>query len=175
MPEKDILVDELPVRENIRYFHTIAVDSGKGERPVSMSIDNPYEPQILALASEALRITRTYNATLFAIPDSNSEWGFTPESFLSSADWMFNEQGVRKSGISKQAFELTEQIRNSQRLYGVNLKALSRAYMTGQSDKVVLFEIMKQFYAQTPELEAFVETEARSLGYGDFYPENVNS
>ena len=27
VPQKDILVDELTVRENIRYFHTIAVDS----------------------------------------------------------------------------------------------------------------------------------------------------
>jgi ABC-type multidrug transport system ATPase subunit len=29
VPQDDVLVDELTVRENIRYFHTIAVDSGR--------------------------------------------------------------------------------------------------------------------------------------------------
>ena len=140
-----------------------------------MSNERVFEPQVLSLASEALRITRTYNATLFAIPDSNSEWGFSPESFLSSADWMFSEQGIRTSGISKPTFELAERIQNSQLFYGVDFKALSHAHMTGQSDRVVMFEIMKAFYAQVPELEVLVEAAARSLDYDDFYPVHTNS
>lgn len=43
VPQKDILVDELTVRENIRYFHTIAVDSELSYREVDETIDQLIE------------------------------------------------------------------------------------------------------------------------------------
>ncbi|ERS84735.1 hypothetical protein Q667_17955 [Marinobacter sp. C1S70] len=43
VPQKDILVDELTVRENIRYFHTIAVDSELSASEVDKRIDQLIE------------------------------------------------------------------------------------------------------------------------------------
>jgi len=43
VPQKDILVDELTVRENIRYFHTIAVDSELSSSEVDERIDRLIE------------------------------------------------------------------------------------------------------------------------------------
>jgi hypothetical protein len=136
-----------------------------------MGKQQTYSSEVLALASEALRVTRTYNCTLFAQPDPDSDWGFTPESFLGSADWMLTEEGIESSGIARPAFELAERIRDSMRLYDVDLSVISRRIMAEQKDRVAIIEIVEELVKTIPELDLVLDVEARFLGYDDFYPE----
>lgn len=134
-----------------------------------------YSSEVLALASEALRVTRTSNCTLLAQPDPDSDWGFTPESFLGSADWMLTEEGIESSGIARPALGLAERIRDSVRLYGVNLSVISRKVMAGQTDMVPIIKIVEEFVKRVPELDLVLDVEARFLDYEDFYPEELGS
>jgi len=133
-----------------------------------MSEQEPYPPQVLALATEALRVTRTSNCTLFAIPDPDSEWGFVPESFLGSADWMFSVEGIRASGICRQAFDIAERMWSSEPLYGLSLKAFSEQYMATRMERVVLYELVEQIHEKIPEIGLIVRTEVKALRYEAF-------
>jgi len=133
-----------------------------------MSEQKYYPPQILALATEALRVAKTSSCTLFAIPDPNSVWGFVPESFLGSADWMFNLDGIERSGISESALNLVEKIRKSEPLNELDLKSFTRKFMSNQEDRVVMFELVKALFSQVPELDHIVTAAARTLDYDDF-------
>ncbi|ERS84734.1 hypothetical protein Q667_17950 [Marinobacter sp. C1S70] len=133
-----------------------------------MSEQEYYPPQILALATEALRVAKTSNCTLFAIPDPDSEWGFVPESFLGSADWMFNLDGIERSGISESALNLVEKIQRSEPLNELDLQSFTRNFMSNQDDRVVMFELVKAFLEEVPELDHIVAAAARTLNYDDF-------
>lgn len=132
------------------------------------SDDMNFDQQSLALASEALRVARMSNCTLFAIPDPDSEWGFVPESFLGSADWMFSVDGIRASGICRQVFDLAEKMWSSEPLDGLSLKAFSEQYMATRMERVVLYELVEQIYEKIPEIVFIVRTEVKALGYEDF-------
>lgn len=134
-----------------------------------MTAQDYYSPQVLALATEALRVARTSNCTLFAIPDPESDWGFIPESFLGSAEWMFSEEGVKNSRISKPSLQLVELIHKSVLSGGLDLKKLVRSVVFEHSDRVVLFEIVKLIYFSIPELRRFVDAVAKDLYFEDFY------
>lgn len=133
-----------------------------------MSEQEYYPPQILALATEALRVAKTSNCTLFAIPEPDSEWGFIPESFLGSADWMFSVDGIRRSGVSGPALNLVEEIQRSEPLNELDLKSFTRKFMSNQDERVVMFELVQALFAEVPELDHIVTAAARTLDYDDF-------
>ena len=133
-----------------------------------MSEQKYYPPQILALATEALRVAKTSNCTLFAIQDPDSEWGFVPESFLGSADWMFSVDGIRRSGVSGPALNLVEEIQRSEPLNELDLKSFTRKFMSNQDERGVMFELVQALFAEVPELDHIVTAAARTLDYDDF-------
>jgi len=133
-----------------------------------MSEQKYYPPQILALATEALRVAKTSNCTLFAVPAPDSEWGFVPESFLGSADWMFSVDGIRRSGVSGPALNLVEEIQRSEPLNELDLKSFTRKFMSNQDERVVMFELVQALFAEVPELDHIVTAAARTLDYDDF-------
>lgn len=132
------------------------------------SDDMNFEQQSLALASEALRVTRTSNCTLFAIPDPGSEWGFVPESFLGSADWMFSVDGIQRSGISAPALNLAEKIQRPDQRHDFDPRSFIRNFMCDQEERVAMFELVKALFAEVPELDHIVTAAARTLDYDDF-------
>ncbi|MDK8465907.1 hypothetical protein [Marinobacter sp. SS13-12] len=133
-----------------------------------------FDQQALALASEALRVKRTSNCTLFAIPEPDSEWGFVPESFLGSADWMFSAEGIMRSGISTPAFQLAQQIQGPKQLNGADLKSLARGFMVNQLERVAMFELVEALFPQIPELDDSVNAAVKSLDYDDFQTASID-
>jgi len=139
-----------------------------------MSEQKYYPPQILALATEALRVAKTSNCTLFAIPDPDSEWGFVPESFLGSADWMFCVDGIQRSGISERAFGLVREMLKRELVSDVDLKLSCRKFMADETERVVMAEIIRVLFAQVPELDDLVDAKIQRLNFDDFQPEKAD-
>ena len=122
-----------------------------------------YDSQSLALAAEAIRVTRTGNCTLFAVADSTCAWGFVPESFMGTEDWMFSAEGLLSSDLAVPVRELHRSIEGCEGIGNVSFKKISRGMMRGIEDRIPVMELVDALIVQVPELGKRLEQIAATM------------
>jgi hypothetical protein len=118
---------------------------------------NDYGPQVLAIASEALLVNETSNCTLFAVPDSESDWGFYPESFMASGDWMFTSDELAQSEMAPSVLDLLQCIKSLEESENVSFADLSRSIMAKTEVKIAVMKLVDDIAIQVPGLFNSIE------------------